>query len=127
MSGFGFQPPAKPVTSQDVGASLMQQNQPPQPPQMGQSPGRGIAPEVGMRMAGANITGGPDQFSNEQGMEGMNPSAINAAVGEALTRQGNGHMPPTREFKDMGRFQHELRTLGMSDFEAQLMARMGGV
>jgi len=121
--------PQKPSPApQAVGAALAQQGQMgqqpmgtalPQPSTPGFYPGDDIAP---MRMEGARYMGGRE--ANDTGDE--NPAAINAAIGEALTRMGGGYRTNANPFKNRAGHMERLQQLGLSETEARLLGETGG-
>lgn len=124
-NGFGFQMP-RPVGTPDprqVGQMLMQGGQQASPaPQaaemavaQGHSDGQPqefapMTPEEGLRREGAKLMGGAG-----------NDGALEASVGEALTRAGGGHKGNPNPHKQRGRHMQQLQQLGLTQVEAMLL------
>lgn len=75
------------------------------------------------RMTGAGQI--DDAGHEDDGVHSAN--ALNVAVGEALTRMGSGYTTNANPFKDRAEHIRQLQQLGLSEVEAQLLARTGGV
>lgn len=138
--GFGFSRyPQRPAPSaQEVGASLLQQGQmAPAGPAMAPASPMMAGPEAGgnplaeaqrLRAEGAYRMGAPGQMPDSGEEEGMHSAnAVSVAVGEALTRQGGGYTTNPNPFKDTTGHVRQLMQLGLSEIEAQLLVRTGGV
>ena len=123
-NGFGFQMP-RPVGTPDprqVGQMLMQGGQAPQAPTQAPQQAATVAsegthqefapmtPDEGLRREGAKLMGGA-------GSDG----ALEASVGEALTRAGGGHRGNPNPHKQRGRHMQQLQQLGLSEVEAMLL------
>jgi len=133
-NAFGFQrlPQRGTPDPTRVGLALVQQRMtapafPPMPtfPSVPSADAAMRTPDAAMRNAGAELMGGPGQtelgLSLEQG-----PSAINTAIGEALTRLGGGAMPNPSPFKPRAEARRQLQHLGLSEAEADLLIATGG-
>lgn len=60
--------------------------------------------------------------------DGEHHSALNAAVGAALTRMGNGLMaPPDMTETRAASRRDDLLRLGVTEFEAELLSQSGGI
>jgi hypothetical protein len=85
--------------------------------------------DLALREAGAGKMTGPGQIddnaTDDDGAHSAN--AVNVAIGEALTRMGGGYKTNPNPFKDRARHMQNLQQLGLSEIEAQLLARTGGV
>ena len=137
--GFGFSKyPQRPAPSaQDVGASLLQQGQmatptdpgmAPAQPMMAESGGDAIMADQRLRQEGAFRMGPSGQVPDSGTDDGMHSAnAVSMAVGEALTRQGGGYTTNLNPFKDTAGHVRQLMQLGLSEIEAQLLVRTGGV
>jgi hypothetical protein len=66
-----------------------------------------------------------DNASEDDGVHSAN--AVNVAVGEALTRMGGGYATNPNRFKPRERALQNLQQLGLSETEAILLIRTGGV
>jgi len=148
LSGFQNYPQRPSPNRRQVGeALLMQQMGGAQP---GMQPGleTGAAPigdpgtgepsvgdpaEHGLRMQGGHYMGGAGQTGWGSGTpapgaeEDPNPSAIAAAVGEALTRQGGGLARDANPYIDRERRKRDVLRLGLSQFEVELLGNSGGL
>ncbi len=93
--------------------------------------------EATLRREGATRTGGAGQTGTgsappgepDYAVDEATPhSALNAAIGEALTRLGGGVMraPAMSPARTAAR-QRQLLALGITPFEVELLARSGGV
>lgn len=93
----------------------------------------GDAPERSLREQGGRYMGATGQMGWGSGMpapgaeQEANPSAIAAAVGEALTRQGGGIMRDRNPYVDRERRRQDVLRLGLSEFEADLLSQTGGI
>jgi hypothetical protein len=87
--------------------------------------------EHDLRMQGGRQMGGAGQGGWGSGdgdsAQNPNPSAIAAAVGEALTRQGGGIMRDRNPFLDRERRKRDVLRLGISELEAELLSQSGGL
>lgn len=144
--GFGFSAfPQKPSPDpRQVGQALAQQRMQPQrptamPADAAPPPGHDglVASLRALREQGAHHTGGAGQSGTGSAPPGQPDypvgddeahSAMNAAVGAALTRMGNGLMaPPDATAARSARRLADVTRLGISPFEAELLSRSGGL
>lgn len=79
----------------------------------------------GRSMGGAGQTGWGSGGGDSP--DEPNPSAIAAAVGEALTRMGGGIMRDPNPHVDRERRKRDVMQLGVSPFEADLLTQSGGL
>lgn len=92
---------------------------------------------LALRQQGAVRTGGRGQTGTGSAPAGqpdypvdeaLHHSNMNAAVGAALTRMGNGLMPaPDMTASRAARRRMQLEHLGITSFEIDLLSRTGGV
>lgn len=135
MAGaFGFQKmPQRPAPDgQAVGMALIQQGQqpqqaPPQPMMAPQEPAYGDEQEAALRRDGAQRMGAPGQMHDVPTEGAHSANALNVAVGEALTRVGSGYETNADPYKPHAENARQLMHLGLSDVEAQLLIKTGGV
>lgn len=129
-NGYGFHTPGtRPSPDpRQVGQMLMQgpQAQPQQP----QAP-RPMAPQMtGGREAEEAPARSMDEHNRREGAKLMGAGgpdedgALAAAVGEALTRAGNGHRGNPNPYKNRARNLEQLKQLGVSEFEASLLGEV---
>jgi hypothetical protein len=135
--GFGFQnygSQRKTPSSEAVGQALMQRGQDPglmapaeQPFGMGQQ----AAPpsDQALREDGARRMGGAGQIDDNASEDDdvHSANAVNVAIGEALTRAGGGYATSPNRFRDEAGKLRQLQQLGLSQVEAQLLLRTGGL
>lgn len=129
-SAFGFTryPQQKTPPAQEVGLALMQQGQQPAPAPAPMAPVEGGSPDAMLRAQGAARMTSAEQIDDgTPNADGHSINAINAAVGEALTRAGNGYATNPNPFKPRDRAIQTLQQLGLSAVEAQLLVRTGGI
>ena len=128
MRGFERYPQQPSPNPQQVGAALASQGQQPeqQPMRPVLEPGQGpLYPGDDMaagRLAGARFMSGREQSLTADD----NPAAVNAAIGEALTRLGNGYKTNDNPFKDREKAARLMQQHGLSETEARLMIESGG-
>lgn len=128
--GFARYPQQKTPPAEAVGMALFQQGQ-----QQGQQPAQApmmmappVSPDAALRADGAVRMTGGGQIDDGLPMEdGHSANALNVAVGEALTRSGNGYSTNPNPFKPRAESVQRLQQLGLSAVEAQLLLRTGGV
>lgn len=111
-NGFSFQPPPQ-ANPQQVGQAMMR----PQQGMQMEAPDPD-ALDKAMRLEGAKF------MTTAQSTDG--DAAVNAAVGEALTRKGGGASQSLNPHKDRGRAMNDLQRLGLSAVEAELLSMTGG-
>lgn len=137
-NAFGYvrmpQQPTPPAEA--VGMALLQRGQQqqaaptmgrPDYPEPGDTPD--ASPDAGLRAQGAHRMTGPGQMDDSLPLDdGHSINALNVAVGEALTRLGGGYQTNINNpFKDRTNHVRQLRQLGLSEVEAQLLVRSGGI
>lgn len=88
--------------------------------------GVGDPTEDALRRRGGRFMGGAGQ-SGADSDDGPASSAINAAVGEALTRMGGGIARDQSPYVDRERRRRDVLRLGISEFEADLLLQSGGL
>lgn len=110
--GFGFQ-----NYESAMGNQLAQPQDSGPPPEMVEPM---PAQDMGkmLREAGASLTTGPGQHDQ--------PS-LATAIGEHLSRLGNGAQPLANPNRDMARMAMQLRNFGLRDEEIALLAQSGGI
>lgn len=129
--GFGFtsQPQQPPPDPRKVGMQLAQRGQgggmPAMPMPMPMAGEAGSDPDRLAREQGGAKMGGAGQ--RDTSSEDEHPSAFAAAVGEALTRMGNGLMVSRDPTVDRERRKRDVMRLGVSDYEAELLSLSGGI
>lgn len=145
-AGFGFENYAaqRPTPrAQDVGLALVGRRVGPgNPDAMGGMMGSGPMDGVGLggpspsgdpmeralREDGARRMSAPGQMDDPPGDDGRHSlNAVNVAVGEALTRMGGGYTTNPNPFKPRDSNARQLMQLGLSEVEARLLVRTGGV
>lgn len=94
------------------------------------SPSMGDPQDAALRLDGARRMAGGGQIDDTADREDPgvhSANAVNVAVGEALTRMGGGYTTNPDRFKPRENNVRQLQHLGLSEVEAQLLVRSGGV